>query len=90
MYLSGAGNRSDIPRPFRFLNGLVVRAAVDLLPPEVRELLGLTSGFELPPGARSSLSLVARRLDRLHLQSTPASLACLRLGLPANYLSTGR
>jgi uncharacterized protein (DUF2236 family) len=75
-----------LPRPFGFLTGLIIRAAVGLLPPQTRQHLGLDSRFSLSPGGRATLRFLGGRLERIHLASTPAARACLRLGLPADYL----
>ena len=45
-----------IPLVSRPLNHLVVRAAVELLPAKVREILGLDEGYKLPIGAAHLLS----------------------------------
>lgn len=76
-----------VPLPFRPFNHLMIRASVSLLPPPVREKLGLNKGFKLPPGGKRLLHLLGSQLDRLHLESSPATQACVRLGLAPDYLS---
>ncbi len=65
---------------------LLVRAAVSLTPSWVRERLGL--GAE--DGLRTWEGVLVRQAgalaDRIILESSPAVQACIRLGLPANYL----
>lgn len=75
-----------IPLVSRPLNHLMVRAAVELLPPKVREILGLDRGYQLPIGAAHFLRMLGSAVDRLRLDSTPASQACVRMGLPPDYL----
>lgn len=81
---------SLFPAPLRPLNRIAVRAAIQLLPPPVRETLGLGSGFDPPPGSAALLRWAGRELDRLPLPSAPATRACLRLGLPADSLHPDR
>ena len=65
---------------------LLVRAAIDLTPSWVRDLLGLGNDY----GLRSWEALLVQQgsalADRIMLDSSPAVQACIRLGLPANYL----
>jgi uncharacterized protein (DUF2236 family) len=65
---------------------LLVRAAIDLTPSWVRDLLGLGNDY----GLRSWEALLVQQgsalADRIVLDSSPAVQACIRLGLPANYL----
>ena len=67
---------------------LLVRAAVSLTPPWVRERLGLKT----EDGLRAWEGVIVRQggalADRIVLELSPAVQACLRLGLPANYLFT--
>jgi len=65
---------------------LLVRAAINLTPCWVRDLLGLGDDY----GLRSWEALLVQQgsalADRIVLDSSPAVQACIRLGLPANYL----
>ncbi len=65
---------------------LLVRAAVSLTPPWVRDCLAI--GEDL--GLRTWEGALVRRgcalADRIVLESSPAVQACIRLGLPANCL----
>ncbi|WP_084697993.1 oxygenase MpaB family protein [Muricoccus aerilatus] len=74
-----------LPVPLRLLQGLLVRAAVDLLPEPDRRRLGLLAEG-LRPWERPLLRAMGRLADRLVLRNGPAVRACLRLGLPADYL----
>jgi uncharacterized protein (DUF2236 family) len=75
-----------LPRPLQPVQPLLVRAAVSLTPSWVRDLTGLGDDY----GLRSWEGMLVRQggafADRIMLESSPAVQACLRLGLPANYL----
>lgn len=72
--------------PSRRLQRLIVRAAIDLAPPWMRELLGLTAQQGLRPGEATLLRALGAASDRIVLDSAPPAQACLRLGLAADYL----
>jgi hypothetical protein len=63
-----------------------VRAAVEMIPGWVRERLGLGPGFGLRPGEAALVRQAGALSDRILLRGSPAVQACLRLGLPADYL----
>ena len=74
------------PLPLRPVQHLLIRAAVEMLPPWFRDLtaLGPRSGlrsWELP-----LVKQIGTAADRLRLDSSPAAEASLRLGLPRDYL----
>lgn len=73
-----------LPRPARGLQALLVRAAVALVPPPLRDRLDLAD--RLGPSERRLLRAAANAADRLRLDFSPAAQACLRLGLPPDYL----
>lgn len=75
-----------LPRPFRPMQQLVVHAAVDLLPPDLRARLGLANRRRLLPHERLLLRTLARAADRTVFPNSPAAQACLRLGLPADHI----
>jgi uncharacterized protein (DUF2236 family) len=74
------------PPPLHWMQGMLVRAAVEMIPPATRECLGLTEFY----GLRSRERWIVRRAgalsDRIVLSDSPAVQSCLRLGLPATYL----
>jgi uncharacterized protein (DUF2236 family) len=74
-----------LPLPLRPVQPLLVRAAIDLTPPWLRTIVGLTDY-----GINSWEAGVVRQLgafaDRLFLESNPAVQACRRMRLPHNYL----
>lgn len=67
-----------LPSPLRPMNHLFVRAAIQLLPPAIRETLGLQSEG-LPMGAAPLIRVMGRLADRLDLDSSPASQARRRV-----------
>ena len=75
-----------LPQPAQLAQGLFVRAAVDLVPRDVREVLGLDRRYGLRPLEARLVRRMARRADRIMLRSSPAVQACIRVGLPAGYL----
>lgn len=74
------------PGPFRHLQPLLIRAAVDMSPDWARQLLGLTARHGLKSWERSVIRQVGALSERLMLPSGPAVQACLRLGLPHDFL----
>lgn len=79
-----------LPGPLQFAQRVFVRAAVDLVPAPIRSVLGLGSSFGLRPLEGRVVGRLGRRADRLLLPSAPPAQACVRLGLPEDYLYVGR
>lgn len=75
-----------LPIPFRVCHGLLLRAAVEILPDFARDTLGLGREWRLRKHEAAILRTVAGYLERSVMPSSPAAQACLRLGLPADYL----
>jgi uncharacterized protein (DUF2236 family) len=75
-----------LPAAFGPLQHWLVKAAVSLVPPWIRERLGLGSGWELQPWQRHLVTRTGQLVDRVLLRSSPAVQACRRLGLPDDYL----
>jgi uncharacterized protein (DUF2236 family) len=75
-----------LPGPLRMAQGLLIRAAVALLPAWVRERLGLDGLWCLRPWERMLLLRAGADADRLLLRTCPPVLACRRMGLPDDYL----
>jgi uncharacterized protein (DUF2236 family) len=75
-----------LPRPLLWMQGMLVRAAVELLPSWVRARLGLDDSYGLGPLERSAVRAVAALADRILLPASPPAQSCVRLGLPAAYL----
>jgi uncharacterized protein (DUF2236 family) len=76
----------SLPRPLRWMQPMLLRAAVELIPDELRESLGLTEYYGLRDRERWLMKWVAACADRIVLPASPAVQSCLRLGLPMNYL----
>jgi uncharacterized protein (DUF2236 family) len=74
------------PQPAQLAQHSLVRAAVDIIPSDIREILGLDRSYGLRPIERFIVQRMGRRADRLILRSGPAVQACRRLGLNHNYL----
>jgi uncharacterized protein (DUF2236 family) len=75
-----------LPRSLRWMQGILVRAAVELVPDWIRSRLGLTPDYGLRRQERWLTRLAGSTSDKIVLQSSPAVQSCLRLGLPAAYL----
>ena len=73
-----------LPGP-RWVQHMLIRAAIDILPDWARERLGL-QGQRLKPWERTLVSTLGRLSDRIVVESSPSSAACRRLGLPSDYL----
>jgi uncharacterized protein (DUF2236 family) len=78
-----------LPRPVRRIQRLLVRAAVDITPPWARERLGLGARFGLKPWQRPLVQQAGALCDRILVRSSPPVQACLRLGLPEDWLFRG-
>ena len=75
-----------LPGPLRMAQGLLIRAAVALLPARVRERLVPGRRWRLRPWERRLLQRAGAATDRLLLRTCPPALACRRMGLPDDYL----
>jgi uncharacterized protein (DUF2236 family) len=83
--LIGILRTADIlPRALRPMQKLGVRAAIDLLAPEMRRQLGL-AGYSLRTPERTLLKLLARGAARFELPSSPARQAAARLAAADKY-----
>jgi len=75
-----------LPRPLRWMQGMLVRAAVEMIPDWIRERLGLAACHGLRPPERWIVKLAGALSDRIVLPESPAAQSCLRLGLPITHL----
>jgi uncharacterized protein (DUF2236 family) len=75
-----------LPAPLRGLQGALIRAAVAITPVEVREVVGLGREWDLGPIEGRLVRLAGAAADRIPVKGTPAVEACLRMGLPVDYL----
>lgn len=76
------------PPPAHVAQRTLVRAAIDIVPEDIRGVLGLSARYGLRPLERTLVERMARRAERYMLRSSPAVQACRRLGLPEDYLYT--
>jgi uncharacterized protein (DUF2236 family) len=74
------------PRPLLWMQRMLVRAAVEIIPDRIRECLGLTEYYGLRPRERWIVRLAGAVSDRIVLTESPAAQSCLRLGLPVTHL----
>ena len=73
-----------LPVPLRGLQPMLIAAAVQTLPPDIRDRLGLAGApWRLAPWRWRVVRLLGRAADGLALATLPAQLARRRLGLPA-------
>ena len=75
-----------LPAPLRWLQPLLVRAAVDIIPDWIRASLGLTADHGLRSAERFLVKMAGAVSDRIVLPDGPPSQSCRRLGLPKAYL----
>lgn len=75
-----------LPQPVRLTQGTLIRAAIDTLPRDAREALGLDQSYGLRPFENLIVRRMAKRGDRWALPSSPAAQACVRMGRPADWL----
>jgi uncharacterized protein (DUF2236 family) len=73
-----------------WMQKIMVRAAVDLLPAWVRTRLGLGPEYGMRGQDAWLAALAGAAAERIILPTTPAVQACLRLGLPSTYLYSPR
>lgn len=74
------------PGPLRPIQHLLIRAAVDLVPADLRARLNLGPELGLRAWERPLVRAAGVLSDRIRLDSSPAVQASLRLGLPADHL----
>lgn len=75
-----------LPRPLAWLQRMLIRAAVDIVPGWVRERLGLDASHGLRMLERAMVKSIATLADRIVLPGSPPAQSCVRLGLPVTYL----
>jgi len=75
-----------LPQPLFWMQGMLVRAAVEIIPDWLRVRLGLTARYGLRPWERWIVRLAGTVSDRILLSDCPAAQSCIRLGLPINHL----
>jgi uncharacterized protein (DUF2236 family) len=75
-----------LPGPLGGLQGALIRAAVAITPPAVREVVGLGRAWDLGVVEGRLVRLAGAAADRIPVKGTPAVEACQRMGLAADYL----
>ncbi len=75
-----------LPRSFHGIQKLLVMAAIDLVPHRIREKLGLIEAWPIKSWQIHATRRMAAAADRVLIRSLPSVQACLRMGLPENYL----
>jgi uncharacterized protein (DUF2236 family) len=73
-----------LPRTLGWIQGLLIRAALDIVPVWARERLGLEPGLQMLE--RRVVKSIAGLADRILLPGSVPSQSCVRLGLPVTYL----
>src|ERR1700759_5410314 len=75
-----------LPNPLRWMQPILLRAAVDLIPDWLRDRLGLTEFYGSRTHERRLARWAGALADRIVLPASPPVQSCLRLGLPSNHL----
>jgi len=70
----------------RGLQSALVHAAVAILPPLVRERLALGPAYDLHLKGALTVKLMAQAAERIPALHSPAADACVRIGLPRDFL----
>jgi uncharacterized protein (DUF2236 family) len=75
-----------LPKVGRPLQHLLIRAAVDLVPAQLAAKLDIQGYGRLSKVDAALVRTLARAADRLPLTNAPPAQACLRMGLPVDWL----
>jgi len=75
-----------LPRPLAWMQSMLIRAAVDIVPGWARARLGLDARRGLQGLERGLVKSIARLADRVVLPGSAPAQSCMRLGLPATFL----
>lgn len=78
-------NADAFPRLARPIQRMLVRAAVDLTPSDIRARLGLTPEHGLRAGEAGLIRTMALAAERVPLKSAPPAQASIRMGLPPDW-----
>jgi uncharacterized protein (DUF2236 family) len=74
------------PRPLLWLQRILGRAAVEMIPDGIRECLGLTETYGLRRHEHWIVKAAGAAANRIVLPDSPAAQACVRVGLPVTHL----
>ncbi|MDQ0465827.1 uncharacterized protein (DUF2236 family) [Caulobacter ginsengisoli] len=75
-----------LPGPLRLMQPVLMRAAIDILPGWTRDILGLDASYGLKPWQTWLVAMAGKASDRLVIKAAPPAQACVRMGLPPEYL----
>jgi uncharacterized protein (DUF2236 family) len=75
-----------LPRPLAWMQGMLIRAAVDVVPGWARARLGLDARRGLQGLERGVVKSIAGLAERIVLPGGAPAQSCTRLGLPATFL----
>jgi uncharacterized protein (DUF2236 family) len=78
--------KTALPSPLQWLQPVLVRAAVEIVPAWIRERLGLTEGCGLAPHERWLVRRAGNLANRIILVESPPARSCRRLGLSMSHL----
>lgn len=79
-----------LPAPFQPLQGVLAKAAIELIPAMLRDRIGLGKAWSLAPWQWSLVCHAGDAAERLVLGTNPAVQACQRLQLPDDFLYARR
>ncbi len=85
-FLTIIATAKGLPGMPHFISRAVAHAAVSILPAPVRTRLGLGPEWDLSPRQARLVRALAWTAERLPQPGGPPQQACLRLGLPGNFL----
>jgi uncharacterized protein (DUF2236 family) len=85
-FLDVVSKAPALPRPLLWIQRMLVRAAVEIVPPWVRVRLGLDERYGLRPLETSTVRMLVALADRVVLPGSAPAQSCVRLGLPSAYL----
>jgi uncharacterized protein (DUF2236 family) len=88
-FISIMRRAAALPSAGRLAQPMLIRAAVDLLPPHLQDRLDLRD-HRLSSLERHMVGAMARASDSLVLEAAPPARACVRMGLPPDWLYRDR
>ena len=75
-----------LPQAFAPVQAMLIRAAVEIVPDWVRTILGLGAEWRLRPWETPLVKAAATLAGNYRIDSGPSAQACVRMGLPPDYL----
>jgi uncharacterized protein (DUF2236 family) len=90
-FLAAVRRAPLLPWPLRPVQAALIETAIEILPPDMAQVLGLDRISRLTAPGRGLARAVGLAAERIEITTGPAAQACVRLGLPAGWLyETGR